>query len=392
MEAMMRSPALAVAALLAGAPAFANPASEALRARAAVQFYNLDIEEALALYRQAVNADPDDAAAHRGLASALWASLTFSRGMLTVDNYLGGISRQNLKLPPPPPATASAFHTAAGRAIALSRARVTKDPRNANAHYDLGSAIGLTASYAATIEGGMMGAFRAAREAFNAHEKVLELSPTRRDAGLIVGTYRYIVSALAMPVRWAAYVAGFGGGKEQGMKLIEAAAEYPSESQADARFALVLVYNRERRFDDAVRQLAKLMDQYPRNRLLWLEAGATALRAGRGADADRFLTDGVNRLAEDTRVRMFGEEALWFYKRGAARALAGRPAEAEQDLRKAVSLEGRRWVTGRARIELGRLALKAGDRVRATRELREGATLCESDGDSAFAAAARRLL
>jgi tetratricopeptide (TPR) repeat protein len=237
-----------------------------------------------------------------------------------------------------------------------------------------------------------MSAFRAAREAFNAHEKVLELDPGRRDAALVVGTYRYIVSALAMPVRWAAYAAGFGGGRELGIRLIESAAEYPGDSQTDARLALVLVFNREKRYDEAVRQLTRLMEQYPRNRLLWLEAGSTALRAGKAAEANRMLTDGLSRLALDRRPRMFSEEALWYYKRGAALALLGRATDAEQDLRKAVSLGGRRWVTGRARIELGKLALKNGDRMRAAHELREGVRLCESDGDATFAADARRLM
>jgi tetratricopeptide (TPR) repeat protein len=209
---------------------------------------------------------------------------------------------------------------------------------------------------------------------------------------LIVGTYRYLVAALAMPLRWAAYIAGFGGGREQGLRLVAAAAEYPSDNQADARLALVLIYNREKRYDEALTELAKLREQYPRNRLLWLEAGSTALRAGRAADADRMLTDGLARLAADTRPRMFSEEALWLYKRGAARAALGRTAEAEQDLRKAVSLEGRPWVRGRARLELGKLALEAGNRATANTELRAAIELCESDSDAAFAAEARRLL
>jgi tetratricopeptide (TPR) repeat protein len=392
MKVMTRSRAITVALLLLAAPAAGNPASDELRARAATRFYNLDMDEALSLYRQAVSADPDDAAAHRGLASALWATLTFDRGMLTVEHYLGGISRRNLKLPPPPPGVASDFHAAVTRAIALSRSRVKESPRSAGPYYELGSAIGLSASYAATIDGGVMSAFRAAREAFNAHEKVLELDPGRRDAALVVGTYRYIVSALAMPVRWAAYAAGFGGGRELGIRLIESAAEYPGDSQTDARLALVLVFNREKRYDEAVRQLTRLMEQYPRNRLLWLEAGSTALRAGKAAEANRMLTDGLSRLALDRRPRMFSEEALWYYKRGAALALLGRATDAEQDLRKAVSLGGRRWVTGRARIELGKLALKNGDRMRAAHELREGVRLCESDGDATFAADARRLM
>lgn len=392
MEGMTRRWLMAVVILLAATPTSANPASDALRARAAVEFYNLNNEQALALYKQAIAADPDDAAAHRGLASTIWTSITFSRGMLTVDNYLGGVSRQNLKLPPPPKEVSGAFYGAVNRAIALSRARVAANPKNASAQYDLGAAIGLNASYIATVEGGMMGAFRSAREAFDAHESVLRLNPARRDAGLIVGTYRYLVSALAMPLRWAAYIAGFGGGREQGLQLIAAAAEYPGDNQADARLALVLLYNRERRYDEALTQLAKLREQYPHNRLFWLESGSTTLRAGRAADADRVLTEGLARLAADARPRMFSEEAMWHYKRGAARAMLGRTAEAEQDLRKAVSLEGRRWIRGRARLELGKLALKAGDRATANQELRAAIELCESDSDTAYAAEARRLL
>lgn len=391
-ERMSRSGLIAVVIWLAVTPAAASPASDALRARAAVEFYNLNTEQALALYKQAISEDPEDAAAYRGLASGIWTSITFSRGMLTVDNYLGGVSRQNLKLPPPPKEVSGAFYAALSRAIALSRTRIAANPKNTNAQYDLGSAIGLNASYMATIEGGIMGAFRSAREAFDAHERVLELNPNRRDAGLIVGTYRYLVSALAMPLRWAAYIAGFGGGREQGLHLIAAAAEYPGDNQADARLALVLLYNRERRFDEALAQLGKLRERYPGNRLLWLESGSTSLRAGRPADADRVLTEGLARLATDTRPRMFGEEALWHYKRGAARAVLGRTLDAEQDLKKAVSMEGRQWVRGRARFELGKLALKAGDRAAANKEFRAAIELCESDSDTAIAAEARRLL
>ena len=388
----MRSAACTIIVMLTATTAAANPASEALRARAAAEFYNLNIAEALALYREAISADPDDARAHLGLASATWTSITFSRGQLTVDNYLGGISRQNVKIAPPPPELASTFRAAINRAIELSRTRVTANPKSANAQFDLGSAIGLNASYIATVEGGMMGAFRAAREAFDAHEKVLTLDPTRRDAALTVGTYRYIVSALSMPLRWAAYVVGFGGGKEQGLKLIEEAAAYDGENQGDARLALVLIYNREKRYDNALKHLAVLRERFPRNRLLWLEAGATALRAGRAGDAEQMLTDGLTRFADDTRPRMFSEESMWFYKRGTARAVLGKTADAEQDLRKAVSTEGRRWVRGRAHFELGKLALKSGDRTKANIELRAAIEFCQSDGDNAVAAEARRLV
>ena len=370
----------------------ANRESEALRARATNEFYNLDRDQALATYRQAVAADAQDAGAYRGLASALWLSITFRRGNMTVDDYVGRVSRPNTLFAPPPPETAAAFRDAIERSLALTRQRIVANPRDTDAHYQLGAAVGLRASYIATVDGSALGAFRAAREAYDEHEKVLELDPRRKDAGLIVGTYRYIVSALALPLRWVAYVAGFGGGREKGLQLVEGAAAYPGESQTDARFALILLYNREKRYDDALKQLAILRERFPRNRLVWLESGSTCLRAGRPADAERFLDQGITRFAGDSRPRMFGEDALWHYKRGAARAALGRTAEAQQDLENALSVEGRKWVLGRTHLELGKLALNAGNRASATGELQAAITLCESDNDAAAADEARRLL
>jgi tetratricopeptide (TPR) repeat protein len=386
--------AVASAIVLLGMPAeaSANRESEALRARAATEFYNLDHDQALGTYRQAVAADPQDAGAYRGLASTLWLSITYRRGNMTVDDYIGRVSRPNTSLAPPPPETAAAFRDAIERSLALSRQRIAANPRDVDAHYQLGAAVGLRASYIATVEGSALGAFRAAREAYDEHEKVLDLDPLRKDAGLIIGTYRYIVSALALPLRWVAYVAGFGGGREKGLQMVEGAAAYPGGSQTDARFALVLLYNREKRYDDALRQLAILRERYPRNRLVWLETGSTSLRAGRPADAERAIEEGFMRFASDSRPRMFGEDALWYYKRGTARAALGRAAEAQQDLKKALSLEGRKWVHGRSHLELGKLALKTGNRTSANEEFHLAITLGDGDNDAAVADEARRLL
>jgi tetratricopeptide (TPR) repeat protein len=220
----------------------------------------------------------------------------------------------------------------------------------------------------------------------------MELDKRRQDAGLIVGTYRYLIAGMALPMRWMAYAAGFGGGKEKGLTLVKEAADYGGDNRIDARVALVLLYNRERRYDEALQQLERLRTEFPRNRLFWLETGGTLLRAGRHAEANRVLTEGIDRFAGDTRTRMFGEEALWFQKRGEARAAIGFVAEARHDLHRSLEYEGRRWVHGRARLELGRVALKTNDRAGAGTELKTALTLCESDNDQPCANEARRLL
>src|SRR5262245_1214288 len=329
---------------LAVQPLHANKESEALRVKASEQLYNLDRDQALATFRQAIAADNQDAAAYRGMATSLWLSITFRRGNMTVDDYLGRVTKPNPNLAPPPPDVVAAHRDAIDHAITIARARLAQNPKDADAHYQLGAAVGLRASYSATVEGAAMNAFRSAREAFNEHEQVLQLDPKRKDAGLIVGTYRYVVSALALPVRMMAYIVGFGGGRDRGIQQVEEAAAYSGDNQEDARFALILMYNREKRFDDAIKQLEVLRSRYPRNRLVWLEMGSTLIRAGKYAEAERILTEGMNKFTGDTRQRMFGEDALWFHKRGTARAWRGQSADAEADLKHALTLEGRKWV------------------------------------------------
>ena len=141
-------------------------------------------------------------------------------------------------------------------------------------------------------------------------------------------------------MRLMAYVAGFGGGRERGIQMLQETAAHGRENRTDAMFALVLVYNREHRYDDALKVLQELRVMHPRNRLVLLEAGSTALRAGRAAEADAVLTEGLAMLAATNGAKIPGEEALWRYKRGAARVALGRPETARADLLNATSADG----------------------------------------------------
>jgi Flp pilus assembly protein TadD len=89
---------------------------------------------------------------------------------------------------------------------------------------------------------------------------------------------------------------------------------------------------------------------------------------------------------------MFGEEALWYYRRGLARTMQGRGGDASADLKRALGLQGRKWVHGRAHLELGKIAQKAGDRALARQEFQTAIELCGSDNDPAPVEEARQLL
>ena len=207
-------------AAMTAAPRSAEAA--ALRARGQFLGYNLDRDAALASFREAMAADPTHPAAYRLTAATLWINALFEQGAVTAEDYLGQ-ARSDPHRQPPSPELEAVFREHLDRALKLAEERC-RATDSADAHFQLGSAYGYQATYAATIEGSIFGTLRAARRAYAEHERVLELDPSRKDAGLIVGMYRYAIASLSLPSRLMARLAGFSGGRERGLRMVEEAA------------------------------------------------------------------------------------------------------------------------------------------------------------------------
>ena len=353
--------------------------------------YNLDHEESVAIARRAVQMAPDESAAHRTLAAMLWVQLLYKRGTVSIDHFLGGFSRSDVQMPKPPAEVDAEFKREVERSIALAEARVTRTPDDVQANFDLGAAHALKASYTASIEGKVGAAFSAAKRAFDQQEKVLEQDPARTDAGLVVGIYRYLVASFNWPTRFAAYIAGFGGDKDKAIKLLEAAAAHPS-TKVDARTALMLIYSREGRHADVERLARELRPMAPRNRLLFLEEGSAAIRAGRAGAAEEVITLGLAVYAKDPRPKIPGERALWMYKRGLARVNLNHLAGASVDLREALEADPPGWIRGRVHVELGKIEDLGGRRAGALEHYKTAKSTCEASRDPNCANEAGRLL
>ena len=356
--------------------------SKRLRTAGLAAGYNLDYPEALEAFRAAMDADPDDPAPHRLFAATLWIRALFAQGAVTADDYLGQ-ARSSVARTPPPPDVDKAFREHLQRAVILAERAVQRNPQDADAHFQLGAAHSFLASYTATVEGRGLAGFGAARRAYDEHERVLALDPRRKDAGMVVGMYRYGVSTLSWPWRLVAGMAGFGSGKDRGLRMVEDAAAFESDVQTNALFTLIVIYNREQRYDDALRTIARLQGMYPRNRLLWLERGSTALRAGRGADARVALEEGLAALARDSRPHAFGEEARWRCASGASLVLLGLTDAADRELRHSLAREGPAWLRGRAHKELGKVEDLRWNRAAAIEHYREAGRVGKAEHDSA---------
>ena len=372
-------------------PTLTPTAAAALRARGLDQAYNLDHAEALTTFKQLIAEAPDSPAGYRLAAATLWIKLLFEQGAVTVDDYLGQ-ARSDARRLPPTPALAAQFHDYLRRAKTLAERRAREHPDDPDAHFQLGAAYGFEASYTATVEGRVFASVGPARHAYADHSRALALNPARKDAGLLVGMYRCAVAELSGLPRLFARFSGFTGDRAGGLRLVEDAARYPSDVQANALFTLVLLYNRAGRYDAALEVIRQLQARYPRNRLLLLEAGGTALRAGRPAQARVWLEQGLATLASDRRPRAFGEEARWHYTYGAALVSLKDATAADRELRMALASATRDWLRGRIHRELGRLADLAGNRASARDEYQEAIRLCREDKDRSCVDESRTLL
>jgi tetratricopeptide (TPR) repeat protein len=348
-----------VAGGLAPGVAFAQAAVAAeYRARGLEHGYNLEHVEALEAFDAAIAADPHDPASYRLAAATVWTRIVFDQGAITAEDYLGQAQARQRR-PPPRPDLVEKFHAYINRALMLSEERLRAHPADPDAHLQVGATFGCLASYTATVEGRVRDSLGPARRAYKSHERVLALDPTRKDAALIVGMTRHAVAALSLPLRVIAYLAGFDGNSAAGIRLVEEAARYPGETRRNALFTLVLLYNREKRYDAALSLIRQLQDRYPRNRLLWLEAGNTLLRAGRPVEAKAVLDAGLAKLAVDRRPRAPGEESRWRLALGSSLAALNDVASAERELNGALHLAVHDWVRDRIRTELRNTRLRA---------------------------------
>jgi tetratricopeptide (TPR) repeat protein len=276
---------------------------------------------------------------------------------------------------------ADEFKGALTEAIRLAERSLKHDAGDIGARFDAGAAYGLQASYMAALENGYTGAFRYARRAFETQSEVLDRDASYAAAGLIAGNYRYMIASQMVVVRFFAFFAGFSGDKDRGIALLEAASHDPM-TRVEAKTALMQIYSREGRYNEALRLTRELGIELPRNRLVLYEEGSAAIRAGRDDEADTALSRGLASFDSDTRPKIPGERALWFYKRGLARVNLDRLAEAATDLRAALDSGPLGWTVGRIHVALGHVADLSGHRSDALAEYARAKAACQASPDA----------
>jgi tetratricopeptide (TPR) repeat protein len=348
--------------------AHASPESRAFTRRGYTAAYDLNFPESSTIFREARRIDPADPAPVRALAAVTWMEILFAQGVATFEAFKGDASGDSVQRPAVDGSLTTRFIALAAETIQLAERQVALTPEKADALYQLGASTGLLALYRATVEGRTWAAFVEGRRAVRTMERVRQQQHDHREAALILGLYRYAVSTLSWPKRMLAGAAGMPGDRDGGIALLETAAAVPADTATDASLLLVIVYNREGRYADAQRHLRQLRERHTGNRLLALNAAATALAASDPAGAADTISARLTTQPDFNHPRVLGERATWYYIRGAAR-VARSDLRASDDLRQALASDPRDWIRARTHLELATLALQSGDHAQAKLEL-----------------------
>lgn len=298
-----------IAGVLCRQPAFAQD-HQRIYQESTEALYNLDFSIAEGGFESLTRDYPDNPEYWNAMASTIWLKILYDQQKLNIESYSGAKLGTKESRDAINPADERRLRDTIQAAIARADAILKKNPNDIRALYALGNSYATLASFEGTAKRAYVEAHRKARQARRLHDRVLKLDPSFHDARLAVGAYDYVIGVIPRPIRWLLLLVGVGAGnKEGGLRQIETAASQGTLARTDARMLLVVIYNREKKYDRALRLIEELHGRYPRNFLFELAQASIYGKMKRGADAvrvyERVLAkieakkDGYERLREE---------------------------------------------------------------------------------------------
>jgi len=237
-------------------------------------------------FEVAQQAHPDDPfAVNHTLAGVIFKEL-LRIGALDTEAYAGDSFLTKQAAAPVDPKVRERVIQLTTESLALSQARLDKNPNDVDALYARGATRALRATYTGIVDKAWFAGLRGAVAARHDEERVLELDPKYVDAKVVVGTHLYIVGSLSWPAKVAASVAGLSGSKQKGLEdLRQAVASGHMEVSNDAKIVLALFLRREQKYAEALKLVSGMQSDFPRNFLVAAEYAHLMNAAGHGPEA-----------------------------------------------------------------------------------------------------------
>lgn len=262
-----------------------------------VHFYNLEFDQAMALFEKGIAQHPELPDLHNHLAQTLIFREMLRNGSLESELVSGSNSFLRRPKLNPAPETEKWILDEIAKAMELADARLKQNPKDTAAMYASGISYGLRSNYFWVVKKAWRDSLKDATAARKLHNRISELEPNNVDARLVQGLHDYIVGSLPLGYKMLGFVIGIHGDKEKGIRSVQDVARNGKLNRVDAELFLCALYRRENRSKLAVPLVQDLIHRYPRNYLLRMELGQMYSQAGNGVSALQALED-VARLKE----------------------------------------------------------------------------------------------
>jgi tetratricopeptide (TPR) repeat protein len=247
-------------------------------------FYNLDFDEAISSFQEAIARNPASPDLHNHVAEAIVFREMFRNGALESELVSGNNSFLRRPKLNPTPEIEKQFLDEIARAMTLGEAQLKANPNDRAAMYALGISYGLRSDYYWVVRKAWRDSLKDATAARKLHNRLSELDPSNVDARLVQGLHDYIVGSLPLMYRMLGFLVGIRGDREKGLRTVQEVATHGRDNRTEAQILLCALYRRENRPKEALPLIQDLIRRFPRNFLLRLELSQMYSLAGDGVN------------------------------------------------------------------------------------------------------------
>lgn len=288
-------------------------------------YYDADYEHAAAAFEKVLEAHPDDPAAVNHLLAAVMFGELNRIGALDTSLYSNNSFLEQKREYLLDAKVKARIQELEARALKLAQARLEQNPNDVEALYARGVTRSMQSTYTGLVQKAWLSALANAKGSREDHEKVLKLDPSFSDAKTVVGTHEYVAGSLPWAVRMLAHIAGLGGNKQTGIRLLKEAGESDGETSVDAKVILALFLRREQRYSEALETVRSLTAAHPRNFLFALEVANILKDLGKGPES----ITAYRKVLDAAKAGTYHDPHLEFAYWGLGEALRGQRQFAE---------------------------------------------------------------
>ncbi len=352
-------------------------------------FYNLDYEAALGKFDQVIKAHPQEPMAYAGALQVTIFRELYHQDLLDTTYYAHDSFLTTQRKVDVPEANRQRIDWLLNQTTTLADARLKQNPQDKNALFAKGYAKGLHAAFITLADHSYFAAARQGLSARNDSEAVLKIDPDYADADMAIGIQQFAVASLPRFVRMVVGIAGVGGNKEKGLRLVRIAAEKGVATSVEARTTLSLFLRHDGRYPEALVVQHGLAEQYPHDYLFRLEEANLTKDKGDGPGAIAIYKVV---LADAKKPGYFVDPRLqmaWFGLADTERGQNDVADAAQHYLEAARQPECSDWLRKRAQLNAGEMLDLLHDRAGAVEQYKKAAA---GGGDQSQAEMAKKLL